>query len=851
MHDQEPSVGKSIAGRVYAHLSLLAHLPDTERGMIESAILVSKLVPEEHFNVARLDINRQEVALLNYPTFFDDPFPSLKASWRVHLPTRGVSYRDYSQSLNPPVLHRKELLLPSAHPERHRLGSLTKLAEEIGLFDDPTRIGFRTQWLNLVASKGYAIVGHELVPSANNTRAEETELDPLSGDVRRHLTALSRTAISAPVQALLRHQLLRQGRTFFDYGCGKGDDVAALQELGFAAVGWDPYFKPNVERRSSDVVNLGFVINVIEDIEERIEALRQAYAITKGVISIAAMLWSTSIARGKPFGDGYLTSRNTFQKYYAQTDLQVFVESVLDEQAVPVAPGIFFAFKDPHLEQEFLARRHTDPTRTPRLLTVGKIWTPRATGRRTTPPRPARPLDPRMVEAADKIWHSALEFGRMPDHDEYPAAAEAVQLFGSWNRAMSAALQGKDETLLKAAALTRSNELRVFFALQRFTRRRALKDLGPRLRRDVKSFFGTVSNAHAEGFGLLTKCGSPEVIEALCTSAATQGLGWLDRDHSLQLHTSLVPRLDPILRIYIGCATVLYGDVSSADLVKIHFHSGKLTLMKFDDFAIKPLPRMTERVKLRFRDSDFDYFEYGSGFDPLFLYFKSRYMNEEFPNFVEQVAFDRQLEALGFSLGDNHGPTPGEFDAWLRAQRREVRGMRLELSNQLPALDNACGRNFTFRDLCECGETWERTRTHNVPQSADTYEALWMLATNVLDPVIDYFGGIKLTYGFASHALTRLIRQRIAPHLDQHASCEVRQNGRLLCDRRGAAVDFLVEYEDMLEVVRWIKQNCQFDRIYFYGRQRPIHVSVGPEASRAVFELRETNGRRVPRAMVL
>jgi hypothetical protein len=45
-------------------------------------------------------------------------------------------------------------------------------------------------------------------------------------------------------------------------------------------------------------------------------------------------------------------------------------------------------------------------------------------------------------------------------------------------------------------------------------------------------------------------------------------------------------------------------------------------------------------------------------------------------------------------------------------------------------------------------------------------------------------------------------------------------------------VDFIVEDEDMLEVarcgvrpaLRWV-----FDRLYFYGADRPIHVSYGPE----------------------
>src|SRR5207302_7558431 len=99
------------------------------------------------------------------------------------------------------------------------------------------------------------------------------------------------------------------------------------------------------------------------------------------------------------------------------------------------------------------------------------------------------------------------------------------------------------------------------------------------------------------------------------------------------------------------------------------------------------------------------------------------------------------------------------------------------------------------------------------------------------DPVVEYFGAIKLTYGFASTALTNLIPKDIAPRLDQHAACETSRNGRLICPRRGAAVDFLVEYEDMVEVARWISTNCSFDRMYVYGADRPIHVSAGPDTA--------------------
>ena len=56
-----------------------------------------------------------------------------------------------------------------------------------------------------------------------------------------------------------------------------------------------------------------------------------------------------------------------------------------------------------------------------------------------------------------------------------------------------------------------------------------------------------------------------------------------------------------------------------------------------------------------------------------------------------------------------------------------------------------------------------------------------------------WFGAIKLTYGFASPALTRQIKGRIDPKIDQHASCEVTTRGAPVCPRFGAAVDFLVE----------------------------------------------------------
>lgn len=41
-----------------------------------------------------------------------------------------------------------------------------------------------------------------------------------------------------------------------------------------------------------------------------------------------------------------------------------------------------------------------------------------------------------------------------------------------------------------------------------------------------------------------------------------------------------------------------------------------------------------------------------------------------------------------------------------------------------------------------------------------------------------------------------------------------------------------------------------FDRLYFHGSDRPLHVSVGPDATRQIVRMeRGPSGRRVPRVV--
>ncbi len=844
--------GKRVAGKIYAHIELVSELEPQLRELIEEAR--SSLQPQilDRCNVIRIDPEHREIGFLSYPSFFDEAFPALKESWKVRTDTGHVVYRTYSGSLNPPILHRKEEMLPAKHPERALFSALTTAAERAGLFEDAARIGLKQQWEALLKRTGLAIVGHELCPLANDLRDDGPTENSSDNTIARHLTALSRSYLSVPIQSLIRHGLLKPGVSLFDYGCGKGDDVRNLLEIGYLAAGWDPHYCPSNPQKRADVVNIGFVINVIEDFEERLDALKRAFFLADRVLAIGALTGSPPATGMRRHGDGVITSRNTFQKYYSPGELTQFVSAVLDVDALPAAPGVVYAFKDRALETNYLIGRYATKGRVARaqLPVIVRSNATRSIekGARTRPPRRELPVE--VKASLNKLWQVYLELGRRPDITEIPDLVLLLGGFRSLGRLFRYVESINEPEMLRRSGATRRDDLLVALALQLFARRKRFGDLDERLQLDIKHFFGSYDSAQREALALLQAIGDVPRLLVERDIAAAAGLGQIDQEGHLLLHSGLIGRLPALLRVYAGAATATYGDLASTDLVKLHVSTGKVTLMSYDDFVESPLPRMRERVKVDLKEQNLNVFEYGEQFEKPHLYRKSSYIDEEFPRYQEQVEFDEHFERLGLLEGSIYGPKPADLATLLVSKRWAIDGYRLIRSQRIPELDEKCGQYLTYRNLIECGETWESTRIDNRPKLPDSYTSLYELAVNVLDPVIEYFGMIKITYGFCSPDLARNIHGRIDPKLDQHASCELNLRGRLVCQRKGAAVDLLVEDEDMRGVAHWIATNTRFDRLYVYGRDRPIHVSYGPDFSGSIVEMRASReGRLIPRIL--
>ena len=841
-------IGKKVFDDFYIHKSavkiLTEECSDPLLQKVESAFVRHA---ENSFNVIKINFKKSTFSLLNYSNFETDAFPELIEHWTYTSDFQSAPhYRSYKSSLNPPILHRKELLVDNNHPKKKEWVSLTETAESIGLFEGSNSIGFKLNWIRKIESKGYTIRENQFLPLANVVESD-LQVQTHENRINRHLTAIARTNLSAPIQLLIKHGLLDDKNSFFDYGCGRGSDIEVLKGNGISATGWDPHFAKENPKSTANIVNLGFVINVIEDPVERVEAIQGAFELCKSVMSVGVMLYSGDTT-GRPYADGFLTSRNTFQKYFSQTEFKDYLEQVLHHEAFLVGPGVALVFKDKDLEQRFCVGRYRTKWIASRLLTTQMLRQERQDLYRSKLTRKSK--SEKLFEIArpclDTLWERALDLGRFPEADEIYNLTEVIEKLESINSAKKVLQQHYDQSLLIEAGKLRTEDLRLFFAMQQFGKKAPYKSLEQRLQRDIKKFFGDYRTAQSSGFQLLKEAADSDKIKSACSEAVENGLGYLEDGRALQLHIDLTDRLPIILRAYISCGLVLYDSITEFQLVKIHAESGKLTFLKYEDFDTSPLPLLSKRIKINIRLQDYDVFDYEEPtFPKPYLFFKSRYLSEEQEAFAEQQSFDEQLENVGLELDKPKQLSRIEFHSELRARRLEVNGYNIHNTQTIPDLDDKCGINFKFRDLIECGETQQSLSLNNLPSSPETYNALFQLATQILDPVIDYFGGIKLTYGFCSGELGKQIKERVEPSLDQHASYEKKKNGKFICERLGAACDFIVEDEDMREVADWIIENLPFDRLYFYESDRPLHVSFGPSNQRAAFEIKKLVGNKI------
>jgi DNA phosphorothioation-associated putative methyltransferase len=587
-------VGKRLPTAVYLARVIASKLPDTLTTTLRRAEGAAN--PDPGWNLVKLHKDEYAITFLSYPEFDTDPHPALAEATKINLNTGTVIRTDYRSRANPPILHRKETFLSQDDPRFDEFAALTKKEEEAGLYRDPTRIGLRLQWQTLLRRLGLTHRGHMLVRlGAIGNGNGQSDYD-LKGQptVERHRTAIKRYDLSKPVKMLLERGLLRKKDTFFDYGCGHGMDIEALSRLGYQASGWDPCFRPTAAKTSASVVNLGYVLNVIEEPEERPIALREAYSLAERLLLVSSMVvGQENNAHTRPYRDGYLTKTNTFQKFYLPGELEALIEKVLDTEVITLGLGICAVFRDPTDAELFEAgrnRRHLDWMEIGARLQFSKSAT-----------RDRRRVGQYELhkELLDQFWHTLLDFGRIPEPWEFDRLSEIRSAVGSIKKASALVLARNGKELWEMARKARSEDVLVYLAMTNFRRKFLSREIPLRIKNDIRSFFGDLDTAQAKARDLLFAAGDPDEV-GLAVEALDYGV--FDRtEMQFTFHRSLLEKLPPILRVYVHCAAIRYGNPDEADLIKIHVRSGKLTFLHYDDFLRKKKPILLTRIKINLR----------------------------------------------------------------------------------------------------------------------------------------------------------------------------------------------------------------------------------------------------------
>ena len=154
-------VGKIVGNARYIHKSAQFTLCASDQERLGKCIdLVGK---DFDWNVIKFDLNDNDIiSLLSYTDFNVDPFPALRNSVLVCLNNGLIKRRTYSAT-NPPILHRKELLLASDNRRIKKFRKLTKDLDEFGAFKQIYKFGTKQRWEDRLLELGIEITDHKVL----------------------------------------------------------------------------------------------------------------------------------------------------------------------------------------------------------------------------------------------------------------------------------------------------------------------------------------------------------------------------------------------------------------------------------------------------------------------------------------------------------------------------------------------------------------------------------------------------------------------------------------------------------------------------------------------------------------
>lgn len=464
----------------------------------------------------------------------------------------------------------------------------------------------------------------------------------------RRLTAIARRALSVPARTALAEGQIAADTSVLDYGCGRGDDVDALCKLGVLAQGWDPVFSPQTKRQPSHSVLLTYVLNVIEDPQERLQTLRRAWELTEHVLVVSARLdWERRRVTGQEFSDGVLTSRRTFQHLFGANELRRYVQDATKVRCVSAAPGVIYAFRHDSDRLAYLARRiiPDEQWREANNATTAVAAMVSFTEHRGRPPR--------LEEMPEPVLNS---LGHIKPKELQRLVRTAVDT----------------EKVQESAKRSTLNTL-LFLALELFNGRGRFSSLPLAVQFDTRSFFISYTEACRRADRLLLKLRDDAYIRAAMRASRAGKL----TPTALYVHRRAVEQIPTVLRLYEHCAAIAAGRPPTWNLVKLQHEGRGVGWFDYPDFDIDPHPRLASSCTVDLATFTTSFRSYTDTEDRPLLHRKHEFLlpeDSDAPKYrrLSQVEARAGLYQNPALIGTEQG-----WEAELRRCGRELRGHRL------------------------------------------------------------------------------------------------------------------------------------------------------------------------------
>jgi DNA phosphorothioation-associated putative methyltransferase len=181
------------------------------------------------------------------------------------------------------------------------------------------------------------------------------------------------------------------------------------------------------------------------------------------------------------------------------------------------------------------------------------------------------------------------------------------------------------------------------------------------------------SNACRQADDHLLLAGGAEAVDEACKRCAVRKL----LPNAIYVHRTALEDLDPLLRVYEGCARAYLGTLDGANLIRLHRHSGKVSYVVYPDFETDSHPSLQRSVELSLRTREIDCFDYTARTNPPILHRKETLLATDHPIHAKIARLSQQEEKRGL-LDD--AATIGTKEGWqarLGAMGLVLRGDRL------------------------------------------------------------------------------------------------------------------------------------------------------------------------------